>query len=69
MGVDDKKARVSSYSSKDLVIDNGNDDELSAEESTGDSKTEELVQLLALQSYHLPGNSWMQDLVSIHGQQ
>jgi hypothetical protein len=34
---------------------------LSAEESTGDSKTEELVQLLALQSYHLPGNSWMQD--------
>jgi len=65
MGVDSKKGRVSSFSSKNLEIDNDNDDGLraskSSEESTGDSETEELVQLLALQSYHLPGNSWMQD--------
>jgi hypothetical protein len=66
MGIDNKKARMSSlsYSSK-MGKDNKNRDGLranrSAEESTGDSETDELVQLLALQSYHLPGNNWMQD--------
>ena len=32
-----------------------------SEGSGGDSETNELVQLLALQAYHLPGNNWLQD--------
>eukprot|EP00536_Pseudo-nitzschia_multiseries_P009626 jgi/Psemu1/201163/e_gw1.273.16.1 len=32
-----------------------------SDESVEDSETNQLVQLLALQAYHLPGNNWLQD--------
>ena len=60
----DYKMRMSVYSSK-----MGKNDERGSglrastteDESTDDSETDALVQLLALQSYHLPGNNWIQD--------
>ena len=60
----DYKARMSEYTNKMRkdqnnnggLVPNGN-----VEGSTGDSERDKLVQLLALQSYHLPGNSWLQD--------
>jgi hypothetical protein len=65
----DYKARMSAYSSqmgnddKDNTKNSGSGRESprNAEENTRDSETDELVQLLALQSYHLPGNNWRQD--------
>jgi len=60
----DHEARMSDYSriKRKVITD---DDELRAnstvEESVETSPTDDLVQLLALQSYHLPGNNWLQD--------
>lgn len=60
----DYKARMSEYSNKmrkDQKNNAGLEPNGNVEESTGDSERDKLVQLLALQSYHLPGNSWLQD--------
>jgi len=69
----DYKVRMSVYSNK-MGKDDKNGSELRAsstdEESTDNSETGELVQLLALQVYHLPGNNcpqdWWQFMVNNH---
>mmetsp|Transcript_5398 Transcript_5398/g.11345 ORF Transcript_5398/g.11345 Transcript_5398/m.11345 type:complete len:301 (-) Transcript_5398:473-1375(-) len=40
---------------------NGSQSSSTHEESVGSSENDELVQLLALQAYHLPGNNYLQD--------
>lgn len=58
----DYKERMSAYANK---TGQGNKRMSSLRRSDGnlggDPETNELVQRLALQSYHLPGNSWLQD--------
>lgn len=57
----DYKERMSAYSTR-MGNDNKSSREIQSVGSTeGDLEMDELVQLLALQSYHLPGNNWLQD--------
>ena len=63
-GQQDYKSRMSAYSSKmgnDKTGRRGLRQSSTADESSRSSETDELVQKLALQSYHLPGNNWLQD--------
>ena len=52
---------MSAYSTR-MGNDNKSSREIQSVGNTeGDLEMDELVQLLALQSYHLPGNNWLQD--------
>ena len=64
IGQQDYKARLSAYTSKMADDDTGRGGlrkGSTADESIEGSDTDDLVQLLAVQSYHLPGNNWLQD--------
>lgn len=61
----DDSSKIGKDDSSTMDKDDNSDSNLrtntTGEESTDNSETDELVQLLALQSYHLPGNKWLQD--------
>ena len=57
----DYRERMSAYSSKMEEGKKRNSVFRPNRNAEGDPEENEIVQLLALQSYHLPGNNWIQD--------